>query len=213
MRTRQACKDVKHHITHLVSVYRSKLSFSITSHYTWHVDIEWVLHHADNWHIYTQGMSSAAFRTVRPTDWTFRVHVSSLQQTEVLWSTGERIHLLGRRTDPSGGVAASLAECILLKHSLQVSLHLHHFALLRRSVIIRRMPRFIPLSSSKVKVMLRLWVSQSECLGVKSTQKLVTRYYFLSQICCVVSVGRPLWREVGSVSLSVTVSSIVIVKI
>jgi hypothetical protein len=40
--------------------------------------------------------------------------------------------------------------------------------------------------------MLRLTVSQSVCLGVKFTLGLVTRYYFLSEICCVVSVGRPL---------------------
>jgi hypothetical protein len=42
-------------------------------------------------------------------------------------------------------------------------------------------------------------VSRSVCLGVKFTLELVTRY-FLSENCCVVSVGRPLWREVGSVS-------------
>jgi hypothetical protein len=30
------------------------------------------------------------------------------------------------------------------------------------------------------------------CLGVKFTLELVTRYYFPSEICCVVSVGRPL---------------------
>jgi hypothetical protein len=52
----------------------------------------------------------------------------------------------------------------------------------------------------KNKVMLRLMVSQSVCLGVKITLELVTRYYFLSESCCVVSVGRLLWREVGSVS-------------
>jgi hypothetical protein len=40
--------------------------------------------------------------------------------------------------------------------------------------------------------MLRLTVSQSVCLGVKFTLELVTRYYFLSESCCVVSVGRPL---------------------
>jgi hypothetical protein len=51
----------------------------------------------------------------------------------------------------------------------------------------------------KVKVMLRQTVSQS-CLGVKFTLGLVTRYYILSESCCVVSVGRPLWQEVGSVS-------------
>jgi hypothetical protein len=42
--------------------------------------------------------------------------------------------------------------------------------------------------TSKVKVMLRL-VSQSVCLSVKFTLELVTRYYFLSESCCVVSVG------------------------
>jgi hypothetical protein len=43
-----------------------------------------------------------------------------------------------------------------------------------------------------VKVILRLTVSQSVCLGVKFTLELETRYYFLSKSCCVVSVGRPL---------------------
>jgi hypothetical protein len=52
----------------------------------------------------------------------------------------------------------------------------------------------------KVKVMLRLTVSQSVCFGVKFTLELVTRYYFLSESCCVVSVGRPFWREIGSVA-------------
>jgi hypothetical protein len=45
---------------------------------------------------------------------------------------------------------------------------------------------------TQVKVMLRLMVSQSVCLGFKFTLELMTRYYFLSESCCVVSVGSPL---------------------
>jgi hypothetical protein len=48
--------------------------------------------------------------------------------------------------------------------------------------------------------MLQLMVSQSVCLGVKFTPELVTSYYFLYESCCVVSLGRPLWWEVRSVS-------------
>jgi hypothetical protein len=59
--------------------------------------------------------------------------------------------------------------------------------------------------------MLRLTVSQSVCLGVKFTLGLVTRYYFLSESCCVVSVWHPLSRVC---LLSVSVSSMYsIVKI
>jgi hypothetical protein len=54
----------------------------------------------------------------------------------------------------------------------------------------------------RVKVMLRLTASQSVCLGVHSALELVTRYYFASESCCVVSVGRPLWRDVKSISVS-----------
>jgi hypothetical protein len=43
-------------------------------------------------------------------------------------------------------------------------------------------------------------LKSKSCRGVKFTMELVTRYYFLSESCCVVSVGPPLWREVGSVS-------------
>jgi hypothetical protein len=43
-------------------------------------------------------------------------------------------------------------------------------------------------------------LSQSVCLGIKSTLELVIRYYFRSESCCVVSVGFPLWREVGPAS-------------
>jgi hypothetical protein len=65
------------------------------------------------------------------------------------------------------------------------------------------------LYTSEVEVTLRLAVgrsvSQSVCLGVEPTLGLVTRYYFLSEgwllskSCRLVSVGRPLWREVGPV--------------
>jgi hypothetical protein len=44
----------------------------------------------------------------------------------------------------------------------------------------------------EVEVNLRPTVSRPVCPGVKFTLELVTRYYFLSESCCVVSVGRPL---------------------
>jgi hypothetical protein len=47
-------------------------------------------------------------------------------------------------------------------------------------------------SRSEVEVTLQLTVSQSVCQGIEPTLGLVTRYYFLSEICCFVSVGRPL---------------------
>jgi hypothetical protein len=56
------------------------------------------------------------------------------------------------------------------------------------------------LLSFEVEVTLQLTVSQSVCQGVERTLQLVTRYYLLSETCCLVSVGRPLWREVGFVS-------------
>jgi hypothetical protein len=40
----------------------------------------------------------------------------------------------------------------------------------------------------------------TDSLRVKFTLELVTRYYLLSESCCVVSVLRPLSREAGSVS-------------
>jgi hypothetical protein len=50
----------------------------------------------------------------------------------------------------------------------------------------------------EVGVMLRLMVSQSVCRCMEPALRLVTRYYFLSKSCCLVSVGRPLWRKVES---------------
>jgi hypothetical protein len=47
------------------------------------------------------------------------------------------------------------------------------------------------------KVTLRLTVSQSVCLSVELTLGFVTSYYFLSESCCPVSMGRPLRRGDG----------------
>jgi hypothetical protein len=57
-----------------------------------------------------------------------------------------------------------------------------------------------------VEVTLRLTVSQSVSQSVLVSITLVglaTRYFFLSECCCLVSVGRPLWREDGSPICSV----------
>jgi hypothetical protein len=51
----------------------------------------------------------------------------------------------------------------------------------------------------QVKVTLRLTVSQSVRLGVEPRLGHTTRYFFLFESYCPVHVGRPLWREVGSV--------------
>jgi hypothetical protein len=51
----------------------------------------------------------------------------------------------------------------------------------------------------KVKVTLRLTVSQSVSLGIEPHLGPMTRYLFLSDSYVLVSVGRPAWREDGSV--------------
>jgi hypothetical protein len=51
----------------------------------------------------------------------------------------------------------------------------------------------------KVKVTLRLTVSQSVSLGIEPHLGPMTRYLFLSDSYVLISVGRPLWREDGSV--------------
>jgi hypothetical protein len=51
----------------------------------------------------------------------------------------------------------------------------------------------------KVKVTLRLTVSQSVNLGIEPHLGPMTRYLFLSDSYVLVSVGRPLWREDVSV--------------
>jgi hypothetical protein len=60
------------------------------------------------------------------------------------------------------------------------------------------------LAESRVRVTLQLTVSRSVCLGVEPTlwtfdQILLPSQLFGSEICCLVCVGRPLWRETGSV--------------
>jgi hypothetical protein len=52
-------------------------------------------------------------------------------------------------------------------------------------------------SQVKVKVTLRLTVSQSVSLGIEPHLGPMTRYLFLSDSYVFVSVGRPLWREDG----------------
>jgi hypothetical protein len=54
-------------------------------------------------------------------------------------------------------------------------------------------------SQSKVKVTLRLTVGQSISLGVEPRLGLMTRYLLLFDSYGLVFVGRPLWREDGSV--------------
>jgi hypothetical protein len=46
-------------------------------------------------------------------------------------------------------------------------------------------------------------VSQSVCLGVEPTLWLVARYYFLSESCCLASMGHPLWWVDGPAVCSV----------
>jgi Fe-S cluster assembly iron-binding protein IscA len=44
---------------------------------------------------------------------------------------------------------------------------------------------FSPNYATEVEVTLRLTVSQPECQGFEPTLELVTRYYFLSEDCCL----------------------------
>jgi hypothetical protein len=55
------------------------------------------------------------------------------------------------------------------------------------------------LTKVKVKITLRLTISQSVSLGIEPHLGPITRYLFLSDSYVLVSVGRPLWREDGSV--------------
>jgi hypothetical protein len=55
------------------------------------------------------------------------------------------------------------------------------------------------VSVVRVRVTLRLTVSQSFRLGFEPRLGLMTRYLFPHESCCPVYMGRPLWREDGSV--------------
>jgi hypothetical protein len=55
------------------------------------------------------------------------------------------------------------------------------------------------LNYHKIKVTLRVTVSQSVSFGVKPHLDLMTRYLLLFDSYGLVFVGRPLWREDGSV--------------
>jgi hypothetical protein len=63
------------------------------------------------------------------------------------------------------------------------------------------------LSEIEVEVTLRLTVSQSVCLGIEhpceTCNQILPPVGMLSEICGLVSVGRPLWREDGSAICSV----------
>jgi hypothetical protein len=56
----------------------------------------------------------------------------------------------------------------------------------------------VPTSQVKVKVTLRLTVSQSVSIGVEPHVGLMTRYLLFFDSYGLVSVGRPLWRADGS---------------
>jgi hypothetical protein len=63
--------------------------------------------------------------------------------------------------------------------------------------------------SVRVRVTLQLTVSQSVCLGVEPNLGLLTRdiiFFFFLKVTVLYYLGRPLWREVGSVICQSTVS-------
>jgi hypothetical protein len=74
--------------------------------------------------------------------------------------------------------------------SVQQIMPHHTYLRLQRQLNDRTPDRRLLTSKSKSK----------SCHNWRYTMELMIRYYFLSESCCVVSVGRPLWREVGSVS-------------
>jgi hypothetical protein len=88
--------------------------------------------------------------------------------------------------------------------SQHCALSLHSFAPLDQSLIyVQLAPVMDRLWGLMVRVLgyrSRDWLTggQSVCLGVEPTLELVTRYYFLSESCGLVSVGHSFWREDGS---------------
>jgi hypothetical protein len=59
----------------------------------------------------------------------------------------------------------------------------------------------LPQQLVRVRVTLQLTVSQSVCLGVEPNLGLLTRdiYFFFLKVTVLSYLGRPLWRQVGSV--------------
>jgi hypothetical protein len=87
-------------------------------------------------------------------------------------------------------------QCPLLLRSLPAGDCLAHKPWLQLSSHSR-----LRLSNSKVniKVMLRRTVIRPVCLGFKNHLGSKTRFLLLSDSCGFVDVGRPIWREDGSV--------------
>jgi hypothetical protein len=80
-------------------------------------------------------------------------------------------------------------------------LHLHERKPLQRGTSVSRWVQTEP--PVRVRVTLRLTVSQSVCLGVEPHLGLMTRYLIIYLICWKLQSclwGRPVWREVGSVA-------------
>jgi hypothetical protein len=113
----------------------------------------------------------------------------------VLWSGSHHRKIIAvyRSVNHKGQITAELTD--LFRQSTSAT-ELANMLLQR----FHYLPTSLSASVLKVKVTLQLTVSWSTCFGVEPTLELVTRYFLLPESCCLVSVERPLRREVGSVS-------------